>query len=111
MSCVFCDIASHAQETEILYEDDDVLAFRDIEPKYAVHILLIPKKHIDSASTFSDKDDALVGKLLRQGARLAEREGVAENGFRLLTNVGADAGQTVNHLHVHLLGGEPLRPM
>lgn len=96
---------------DILYEDDAVIAFTDIHPKYRVHLLVIPKVHIASASDLTREQDALVGALLRVGAQLARERGVADSGFRLVANAGPDSGQIVGHLHVHVLGGEPLRPL
>ena len=93
----------------ILYEDDDIVAFPDIFPKYKVHILIIPKKHIPSILDTSSEDDEILGKIFRVGGEIATKKGIAEAGFRLLTNTGEDAGQSVLHLHVHLLGGEKLR--
>lgn len=109
--CVFCKIAAKEVPATVVYEDDEVVAFWDIHPKYRVHILVIPKAHLASAADTRPEHDALAGKLLRVGAELAEKEGLRASGFRLLTNSGPDAGQVVDHLHVHLLGGEPLRPI
>lgn len=109
--CVFCKIAAKEVSATVVYEDDDVLAFLDIHPKYRVHVLIIPKMHLASAADVIPAHDALAGKLLRVGADLAEKEGLRDSGFRLLTNTGPDSGQVVDHLHMHLLGGEPLRPI
>lgn len=109
--CVFCRIASTEIPAAIVYEDDAVVAFRDIHPKYRVHLLVIPRAHLASAAELQPEHDALVGRLFRTGADLARKEGLAESGFRLLLNTGPDSGQVVHHLHVHLLGGEPLRPI
>ncbi len=111
VDCLFCRIAAKELPAAIVYEDDDVVAFRDIHPKYRVHLLVIPKQHVASAAELVPTLDALAGTLLRVGAELAKKEGVAASGFRLLTNVGAHAGQAVDHLHLHLLGGERLRPL
>lgn len=107
--CLFCRIAAREVPADVVYEDEDVLAFRDIRPKYRVHFLIIPKRHLAGAADFRPEHDPLLGKLLRVGAELARREGAGESGFRLLTNQGPDAGQMVHHVHVHILGGEPLR--
>jgi histidine triad (HIT) family protein len=109
--CLFCKIARKALPADVVFEDDAVLAFRDIHPKYVVHILIIPKKHLASAAAATSAEDALLGRLLRTGADIAQTQGIAESGFRLLTNTGSHSGQAVDHLHVHLLGGEPLRPL
>ncbi len=109
--CLFCRIAARDVPASMVYEDDDVVAFRDIRPKYRTHILLIPTAHIASAAALTSAHDTVVGKLLRVGADVARQEGIADSGFRLLTNAGPDSGQVVDHLHVHLLGGEPLHPL
>lgn len=109
--CIFCRIASKGVPATVVYEDADVMAFRDIHPKYRVHVLLIPKAHVPSAAALTPEQDALAGRLLRLGAELARREGITSSGFRLLTNIGPDAGQVVQHLHLHLVGGEPLHPI
>ena len=95
----------------ILYEDSEVVAFHDIHPKYPVHILIVPKQHVASAAELRPEHDAIAGKLLRSGAMLAEKRGIAGSGFRLVMNTGPNAGQVVQHLHAHLLGGSPLRPL
>ncbi len=109
--CIFCKIARQEIPAEILYEDEEIIVFPDIQPKYKVHILLIPKKHLTSVSEATDADDAVLGRILRIGARIAEEKGIASGGFRLLTNTGSNAGQVVSHLHVHLLGGERLNKL
>lgn len=109
--CIFCAVGSHERPADVVYEDDVVIAFNDINPVYPVHILVIPKQHISSAACLTSAEDKLAGQLMRIGAEIAKKKGLAEGGFRLLTNIGPQAGQTVNHLHVHLLGGERLRPM
>lgn len=109
--CLFCRIARKETPATVVYEDDDVMAFQDINPKYRVHVLLIPKTHIASAVAIGSVQDTLMGKVLRVGGELAKVHGLAESGFRLLMNSGPDAGQVVPHVHVHLLGGEPLRPL
>lgn len=111
MSCIFCDIASGSREADIVYKDRFVVAFHDIHPKYKIHILVIPCKHISSAADLSSEDDEIAGRLLRVGAALAKQHGLSQQGFRLVANTGPQAGQTVDHLHVHVLGGEVLREM
>ena len=107
--CIFCRLIKDGAYKDVLYEDDDIVAFPDIFPKYKVHILIIPKKHISSVLNASSEDDIILGKILRVGGEIASKKGIAEAGFRLLTNTGENAGQSVPHLHVHLLGGEELR--
>jgi histidine triad (HIT) family protein len=110
-TCLFCLIARKEIPADVVYEDDEVVAFRDIHPKYRVHVLVIPKSHIASAAAIGPEQDALMGKVLRVGGELAAAQGLLESGFRLLTNTGPDAGQVVPHVHLHLIGGEPLRPV
>ena len=107
-SCIFCKIAAREAPAEILHESDRVVAFRDLDPKAPTHILLIPKQHIASIADVSDDDGAMLAELALAAAHLARTEGIDESGWRLVTNVGAGAGQTVFHLHVHLLGGRAL---
>jgi len=107
--CVFCKLIKGGVSRGILYEDEDVIAFPDIFPKYKIHVLIIPKKHLVSVLDASPKDDDILGKMLRVGGKIAREKGIADDGFRLLTNTGENAGQSVQHLHVHLLGGEKLR--
>ena len=91
-----------------VYEDDDVLAFRDIQPQAPVHILVIPKKPIVSAATAQPEDEALMGKLMLTAASVARQEGLEEDGYRLVTNIGREGGQSVYHLHIHILGGRQM---
>ena len=105
--CLFCKIAGGEIPSQFLYEDDDMVAFRDIDPKAPVHILLVPKAHIVDAAALSEDDSALLGKMFAVAAKLAKQEGL-ENGWRVVTNVGKDGGQSVPHLHFHLLGGRQL---
>lgn len=100
-------IARQIQAT-IVFEDEDVLAFRDIAPQAPVHVLVIPKRPIPRLSAAAGADQALLGRLLLVAADIARQEGVADGGFRLVINNGDDGGQTVDHLHVHLLGGRAL---
>ncbi len=106
--CVFCKIASEEIPADLLYEDDDVLAFRDLNPQAPVHVLIIPRKHIRSLDSLWDADTEIIGKIAILARDLARRLGVAESGYRLVNNCGIQAGQTVPHLHFHLLGGRNL---
>ena len=109
MSCLFCKIAAgHIPSTKV-YEDELVYAFRDIAPQAPVHVLIIPKKHIESAQALTAEDDALLCHMFTCARKIAESEGVAKSGYRLITNVGDDAGQSVHHLHLHLIGGKALK--
>ncbi len=94
--------------SEIVYEDNAVLAFKDIKPVAPVHLLVIPKKHIPSVNHLTSEDKDLVGELFLVAQKVAREQGVAETGYRLVFNIGKDAGQTVDHLHLHLIGGEKL---
>ena len=107
MSCLFCKIRDGAIPAKQVYEDDLALAFRDINPQAPTHILIIPKKHIASLDELAGEDTALVGHLHVVAAKLAAEAGLT-GGYRTLFNTGPDAGQTVFHLHLHLLGGRPL---
>ena len=104
--CLFCKIAAGEIPADKLYEDDDLLAFRDIAPQAPVHFLIIPKKHIQDPANVTEADEALIGKMMRVGAQVAKENGVTD--FRLVYNNGADAGQTVFHIHMHVLGGRSL---
>jgi histidine triad (HIT) family protein len=108
MNCLFCKIINREIPAKIVYEDDAVLAFEDINPQAPVHLLVIPKKHIATTLDMTEDDHALVGRLLATANRLAMEKGVAEQGFRTVINCNRDAGQTVFHVHLHLLGGRPM---
>ncbi len=108
-SCLFCRIVDGELPSTRVHEDELVVAIRDIEPEAPTHILLLPRAHIASAAELGESDGPLLGRLFAVGADLARTEGVADAGFRLVTNVGGDGGQTVDHLHIHLLGGRAFR--
>ena len=107
-SCVFCRIVAGELPAEILRETDDVVAFRDLDPKAPMHVLLIPKEHIASLADIGDRHGAMLADIAQSAAHLARTEGIADSGWRLVTNVGPDAGQAVFHLHFHLLGGRQM---
>lgn len=107
--CLFCKIAAGEIPSKKAYEDKRVYAFYDIAPQAPVHILVIPKAHIESAQKLTREDDALLGHLFEVARQLAQENGLDKTGYRLITNVGADAGQSVPHLHLHLIGGKPLK--
>ena len=109
MSCLFCRIAAGEIPSAKVYEDELVYAFRDIAPQGPVHVLIIPRKHIESAQALTKEDDALLCHMFACARKIAESEGVAASGYRLITNVGDDAGQSVHHLHLHLIGGKALK--
>ncbi len=108
MACLFCEIVAGRIPSRVAYQDETVLAFHDIRPEAPVHVLLIPKKHITSLLDLQPGDDALVGSLVRRARDLAQELGLSERGFRLVFNAGADAGYSVFHIHLHLLGGRSL---
>ncbi len=103
--CLFCRIASGEIPADIVRSDDDVVSFRDISPQAPTHILIIPRKHISSVTDLSEEDSEVMGRLFLMARDLAEEEGLTEGGYRMVVNAGADAGQTVFHIHLHLLGG------
>ncbi len=105
--CLFCRIVAGEIPADIIHEDDLVLAFRDINPQAPTHVLVIPKHHIDSAADIGPTDGDLLARLWATIADVADREGLSR-GWRVVTNVGRDAGQSVEHLHLHLLGGRPM---
>ena len=108
MDCIFCKIVSRQILSEIVFEDEKIIAFRDISPAAPVHILIIPKQHISSALEINSSNSSIVSYIIEAAARIAREEGIAEDGFRIVNNCGKDGGQTVNHLHFHLLGGRNL---
>lgn len=109
-SCIFCQIVARQSPAEIEYEDDEVLAFRDIYPKAPIHLLIIPKRHIESVMVLDTEDAPLVGRLLLAAKRIGETKGVAERGYRLAIHCGPDGGQLVYHLHLHFTAGRREKP-
>jgi histidine triad (HIT) family protein len=107
-SCLFCRIVAREIPAEILRESDRVLAFRDIDPKAPTHILLIPKEHLASLADIEDRHGAMLADIAQAATHLARTEGIDRSGWRLVSNVGPDAGQAVFHLHFHLLGGRAM---
>ena len=108
--CLFCNMVQGTMQVEKLYEDDLVFSIRDIHPRAPVHIMVIPKRHIASALELRDEHGALLGRLFAAAAEVARREGLDERGYRLAFNVGENAGMTIPHLHLHMLGGRRLGP-
>jgi len=105
--CLFCRIVAGQVPSTLVHEDDEVVAIRDIAPQAPTHILLIPRRHIASALDLTEGDGPLLGRLFHVAADLARSEGIADAGYRLVSNVGRWGGQSVDHLHLHLLGGRP----
>jgi histidine triad (HIT) family protein len=107
--CIFCKIINNEASATILFRDEQITAFRDIHPAAPVHILIVPNKHIASVNDLTPEDEALAGRLFLVARQLAEQEGIAESGYRLITNTGANGGQVIFHLHMHLLGGARMK--
>ena len=107
--CLFCKIITRDIPASIVYEDDRVLAFNDINPQAPTHVLLVPKRHIASLNDLAPGDDQIVGELARRAAAIAKERGIAAGGYRMVFNTNRDAGQTVFHIHLHLLGGRSMQ--
>lgn len=105
MPCIFCEIAAHRRNADILYEDDSVVAFRDVAPQAPVHILVIPREHIDGPLAVGDAHEAVIGHLVAVAGKVARQVGIADDGYRLVLNQGRHGGQSVFHIHLHVLGG------
>jgi len=108
MDCIFCGIVEGTIPSRKVYEDDHIVAFHDIQPLAPVHLLVIPKKHIASLDAAGAEDADLLGRAMVAARQVARDAGLADNGYRVVTNIGQDAGQIVHHLHLHVLGGEKL---
>ena len=106
--CLFCKIISREIPGSLVYEDDHVLAFNDINPQAPTHVLVVTKRHITSLNELSPEDDQIVGELVRRAAAIAKERGISAGGFRTVFNTNRDAGQTVFHIHLHLLGGRAM---
>lgn len=107
--CLFCLVAAKKIPSTIVYEDNDLIAFKDIHPKAPVHLLVIPKKHISTVNDLKKSDSEMVGRMIYQAKLLARQFKIAQSGFKLIINSGRSAGQVVDHLHLHILGGKDLR--
>jgi histidine triad (HIT) family protein len=108
MPCVFCEIVAGRAPARRVYEDEEVLAFQDLRPQAPVHTLVVPKRHVASLLDLAPGDDALVGRIVRAGREVARASGLDERGFRLVLNCGPDAGYSVFHIHLHVVGGRRL---
>ena len=106
--CIFCKIINKEIPSDFVDEDEDLVVFKDIQPKAKFHFLIVPKKHIESVNELGDEDTALVGKMIHRAKIIAKEQGFADRGYKLIFNCGEDGGQVVLHLHLHLLGGEKL---
>ena len=111
MECIFCRIVAGELPGDIVYQDEELIAFRDIHPQAPTHILIIPKPHIASMTELNSKHQPLMGRLVLLAKELAEKEGISTSGYRLSVSTGADGGQLVPHIHFHLLGGRKLDDM
>ncbi len=108
-NCIFCRIVAGEIAAGIVHSDAHAVVFRDVNPQTPVHLLVIPREHVESLNDTGRSDELLLGHLLRVAARAANEAGISESGYRTVINTGADGGQSVFHLHVHVLGGRPLR--
>ena len=106
--CLFCKILAGDVPAELVYESDEAIAFRDISPRAPTHVLIIPRQHIETINNLGPGDAALIGNLFLVAKQVARDEGISDNGYRVVMNCNADAGQTVFHLHLHMLGGREL---
>jgi histidine triad (HIT) family protein len=106
--CLFCKIVAGTIPAKTVYQDEHLVAFRDVNPQAPTHILIVPRRHISSLNDLSETDDALVGEMVRRAAAIAKDEGHSDRGYRTLFNCNADAGQTVFHIHLHVLGGRSM---
>ncbi|MBL0716289.1 MAG: HIT domain-containing protein [Desulfosarcina sp.] len=111
MATLFTKIIQKEIPADIVYQDDHLTAFRDVNPQAPVHILIVPNREIPTVNDIEETDEVLIGKLFTAAKKIAADEGVAENGYRLLINCNRDGGQEIFHLHMHLFGGRPLGPM
>jgi histidine triad (HIT) family protein len=107
--CIFCDIVNREIESDIVYEDEQVIAFRDVNPQAPVHILIVPKEHIATTLDLTEDNSEVIGHIYQVAVELAKDEGIAEDGFRIVNNCNEAGGQTVFHIHFHLLGGRNLQ--
>ncbi len=105
MSCIFCEILERKRPAKIIYEDENCIAFEDINPQAPVHTLVIPRKHISTSLDIQEEENGLVGHLFQVANKIAKEKGIAERGFRLVMNCNPESGQTVFHVHLHILGG------
>jgi len=109
--CIYCRIASHEIPKKMLYEDEKIMAFYDINPSAKIHVLILPKKHLVSIAEATDSDQMLLGKLILQAKSLAEKLLISQKGYKLVINTGKDGGQIIPHLHLHLLGGQLIKKL
>ena len=106
--CLFCRIAAGEIPATLVHQDEHLIAFKDINPQAPMHVLIVPRRHVASTNDLSEDDDQLVGEMIRRAAAIAHANGYADRGYRTVFNCNADAGQTVFHIHLHVLGGRPM---
>ena len=111
VDCIFCKIAQGSAPASVVYQDDELIAFRDISPAAPTHILVVPRQHIASVAEVDDRTAPLVGRMVQVAAQIAREQGVERSGYRLIMNMGPDSGQIVMHLHLHLLAGRRMRAL
>ncbi len=109
MDCIFCKIAKGEIKSDIIYEDDKIIAFNDLDPKAPTHLLVIPKNHISSANDINEDNEVIIGHIFKVISKLAKKYGFDKTGFRIINNCGEDGGQSVNHIHFHVLAGRQLQ--
>lgn len=109
--CLFCNFVERKLPKEFIFEDSEMVAFRDINPKAAIHVLLVPKQHIPSLTAVTADETGLLGRLMFRIAKLAEQEGIEKTGYKVVINAGRHGGQVIDHMHIHLLGGEPIKTL
>jgi len=105
MACIFCEIVNRKAPAEVVYEDEEIIAFKDIHPVAPVHILVVPKRHIDSVEDLKEEDGGLAGKLILTAQKVARQFSIDKSGYKLVFNVGRGGGQIIDHIHLHLIGG------
>jgi histidine triad (HIT) family protein len=110
MQCVFCRIVAGQEQSDVLYHHEEITVFRDIRPQAPTHVLIVPNEHVSSVTQLLQRNSALLAKMFSKAHDVAEAAGIADRGYRLVINTGPDAGQVVDHLHLHLLGGKAMRP-
>ncbi|OGZ36911.1 MAG: histidine triad nucleotide-binding protein [Candidatus Portnoybacteria bacterium RIFCSPHIGHO2_02_FULL_40_23] len=109
MNCIFCQIIRKEQPADVVYEDEQMIVFKDIKPKTPVHLLIVPKKHIESINHLEEKDKELFSQMIFLAKKIAQEQSISQTGYKLLFNVGRGAGQLIDHLHLHLMGGGEIR--
>ncbi|MGM0547992.1 MAG: histidine triad nucleotide-binding protein [Bacillota bacterium] len=107
--CLFCKIIAGKMETEFIYQDEELVVFKDISPQAPVHLLIVPKKHIANLNQLNKRDNNLIGQIYQVAKKMAAKYDINQSGYRVVSNCGQDGGQTVNHIHFHLLGGRELQ--